>query len=508
MPIIDIAVPKRVAMALRLPVNDFARQQEKVLKKLLAKARFTQFGRAYDFGRLLTEKPVAKAFQATVPTFNYNSIHAAWWHKTQAGEADVCWPGVTRYFALSSGTSEASSKYIPITNDLLKGNKVAMIRHLLSLRNYGGVPIKNLGKAWLAIGGSTDLKKEGGYMAGDLSGITVKKSPVWFQPFYKPGQRIAREPDWHKKLEEIVRKAPEWDISFLVGVPAWIQMVMEMVVQRYQLKSIHDIWPNLTFYVHGGVSFEPYKKGFEKLLGKPLIYIETYLASEGFLAYQNRQDAPGMKLVLNQHIFFEFVPFNEENFDADGNLVPHCKALLMNEVEQGKEYALLISTSAGTWRYLIGDTIRFVDLERAEIVITGRTKHFLSLVGEHLSVENMNRAIKLAQDDLNIDIPEYTVAGVPEGSFFAHQWYVACDDAADARALEASIDGHLRRLNDDYEVERNNALKGMHVKILPERVFNDFMGSKGKLGGQHKFPRVIKGQMLADWQLFIQQAGF
>lgn len=507
MPIIDLAVPKRVARILRLPVNDYARQQEKVLKKLLSKARFTQFGRQYQFGRLLTEKPVSKAFQQSVPTFNYNSIHAAWWTKTQAGEADVCWPGVTRYFALSSGTSEASSKYIPITSDLLKGNKVAMIRHLLSLRNYGGVPIKNLGKAWLAIGGSTDLKKEGNYMAGDLSGITVKKSPVWFQPFYKPGQRIAREPDWHKKLEEIVRKAPEWDISFLVGVPAWIQMVMEMVIQRYQLKTIHDIWPNLTFYVHGGVSFEPYKKGFEKLLGKPLIYIETYLASEGFLAYQNRQDAPGMKLVLNQHIFFEFVPFNETNFDSEGNLLANPASLLMNEVEEGREYALLISTSAGTWRYLIGDTIRFVNLEKAEIVITGRTKHFLSLVGEHLSVENMNRAVKLVQDDFNIDIPEYTVAGIPEGSFFAHQWYIACDDTVDTAALTRSLDHHLCKLNDDYEIERNNALKNIYVTVLPEKIFNDFMGSKGKLGGQHKFPRVIKGQMLADWQSFIQQPG-
>lgn len=239
------------------------------------------------------------------------------------------------------------------------------------------------------------------------------------------------------------------------------------------------------------------------MLGKPITYIETYLASEGFIAYQERQHAQGMRLVTGEHIFMEFVPFDEKNFDADGEMIANPEALMIHEVEEGKDYALLISTSAGTWRYLIGDTIRFVDKERCEIVITGRTKHFLSLVGEHLSVENMNKAIQLVSEELNICIPEFTVAGVPHGNFFAHHWYVACDDTVDAAVLANKIDAQLKELNDDYAVERKSALKEVRLDVLSEKQFMDFMQFKGKVGGQHKFPRVLKGGMLEDWQSFL-----
>lgn len=504
MAILEIKVPKTIAKALRLPENNPRRQQINVLKKLLRKARFTQFGQQYRFDEILMSKHPGKKFQEIVPTFNYNSIYKKWWHKTLEGTPDVCWPGKIKYYALSSGTSEAASKYIPITNDLLRGNKMVMIKQLLSLRGYEGIPVKSIGKGWLTLGGSTELQKGSGYYAGDLSGITQKKAPFWFQPFYKPGKKIAKEKDWNKKLEEIVDKAPQWDIGFIVGVPAWIQMLMEMVIERYQLKTIHDMWPNLAFFVHGGVSFEPYKKGFEKLLGKPITYIETYLASEGFIAYQDKQNTNSMKLVTNQHIFLEFVPFDDKNFDADGEMVANPEALMIHEVEESKDYALLISTTAGTWRYLIGDTIKFVNKENSEIVITGRTKHFLSLVGEHLSVENMNRAIQLASEKLNISIPEFTVAGVPHGNFFAHQWYVACNDKVDATLLAGTIDEQLKILNDDYAVERNSALKKVFLEVLSEEQFMEFMKLKGKIGGQHKFPRVLKGKMLEDWQLFLK----
>jgi hypothetical protein len=279
---------------------------------------------------------------------------------------------------------------------------------------------------------------------------------------------------------------------------------MEKIIERYNLNSIHDIWPNLAFFVHGGVAFEPYKKGFNKLVAKPLTYIETYLASEGFLAYQDRQHAKGMKLALNDHIFFEFVPFNNDNFDSEGNLVDKPETLMIHEVEEGKDYAILLSTTAGTWRYLIGDTVRFVDAERCEIIITGRTKHFLSLVGEHLSVDNMNKAIQLVADEMNISIPEFTVAGVPHGLFFAHQWWVACDDKADAEVLRQKIDEKLKILNDDYAVERNSALKDVYLNILPESKFMEFMKLKGKMGGQHKFPRVMKGKTFEDWTKFLE----
>ncbi|MBS1578258.1 MAG: GH3 auxin-responsive promoter family protein [Bacteroidetes bacterium] len=505
MALIEIKLPKTITKALGLPENNIRRQQLKVLKKLLRKAQFTEFGQQYRFDEILLSKHVGKKFQELVPTYNYDSIYNQWWQRTLEGIPDVCWPGKIKYYALSSGTSEAASKYIPITNDLLKGNKIVMIKQLLSLRSYENVPLTSVSKGWLALGGSTQLQKGTGYFAGDLSGITAKKAPIWFQPFYKPGKKIAKEKDWNKKLKDIVEKAPQWDIGFVVGVPAWVQMCMEMIIEKYQLNNIHEMWPNLDFFVHGGVSFEPYKKGFEKLLGKPITYIETYLASEGFIAYQDKQYTKGMKLVLNEHIFMEFVSFDDNNFDSDGNLLSTANALMVHEVEENKDYALLISTTAGAWRYLIGDTIRFINKERGEIIITGRTKHFLSLVGEHLSVDNMNKAIQLASEELNISIPEFTVAGIPYNNFFAHQWYIACNNNVNAEVLKKLIDEKLKELNDDYAVERKSALKEIFVEVLTPQQFMDFMKLKGKVGGQHKFPRVLKGKMLQEWQHFLKK---
>lgn len=504
MAIIDIKLPRSIATALRLPLSTPRRQQIKVLKKLLKKARFTEFGQAYKFDEILLSKHLGKRFQQLVPASNYNKMYDGWWYKAKAGATDVCWPGKIKYFALSSGTSDAASKYIPITKELIRSNTITSIKQLISLAKYEDVPKKAVGKGWLMLGGSTQLQKGPTYYAGDLSGIQQKNIPFWFQGLYKPGKKIAKEKDWAKKLEEIVENAPNWDLGFIVGVPAWLQLCMEKIIERYKLNNIHDIWPNLAFYVHGGVAMEPYKKGFEKLLGKPITYIETYLASEGFLAYQNRQGSVGMHLALNNNIFFEFVPFDDNNFDSEGNMVDDPEAYMIHEIEENKDYAVLISTNAGAWRYAIGDTIRLVDKERSEIIITGRTKHFLSLVGEHLSVDNMNKAIEMASEELNISIPEFTVAGVPHGNFFAHHWYIATDDAVNENHLRHCIDTKLKELNDDYEVERRHALKDVLLTVLPEKIFLDFMKSKGKVGGQHKFPRVLKGKMLEDWNKFLK----
>ena len=504
MAFLENSLPKSIVNALSLKVKSPAEQQRRVLMMLLKKAKYTQFGQLYGFDRLLLAPDPVKAFVETVPVFDYNTIHEAWWHKALEGTTDVCWPGKIKYFALSSGTSGAASKYIPVTKDLMKGNRLVMIRQLLSLLNYDNIPLKTIGKGFLMIGGSTDLQKGPGYFAGDLSGITAKKAPFWFSPFYRPGKKIARTTDWNTKLEAIVEEAPNWDIGFVVGVPAWIQLCMEMIIKRYNLNNIHEIWPNLTIFCHGGVAFEPYKKGFEKMLGKPLTYIETYLASEGFIAYQDREHPDGMKLVLNQHIFLEFVPFNEDNFDADGNINKNPRAFLIDEVEEDKDYAILMSTSAGAWRYLIGDTIRFVNKEKSEIIITGRTKHFLSLVGEHLSVDNMNRAIQLANEKLNISVMEFTVAGIPIEGLFGHHWFVGTDEPVDKNILKKTLDEALIELNDDYAVERKSALKELIVDVLPEKTFLEFMDKQGKMGGQHKFPRVLKGPKLDEWKMFLQ----
>ncbi len=508
MPIFDIKLPIYIAKALNLPISDARRQQIKVLKKLLRKARFTQFGQLFKFDEILLSRHPGKKFQQNVPTYDYTKIYNEWWYKTLEGIPDVCWPGVIKFFALSSGTSDASSKYIPITKELIRSNTITGIKQLVSMAKYDKVPASSIGKGWLMIGGSTQLKKEATYYAGDLSGIQQKNLPLWFRTMglYKPGKKIAREKDWSKKLEEVVENAPNWDIGFIVGVPAWLQICLEKIIERYNLNNIHEMWPNLAFYVHGGVAMEPYKKGFSKLLGKPITYIETYLASEGFLAFQSRQETRGMQLVLNNNIFFEFVPFDEKNFDTDGNMVTNPQVYMIHEIEEDKDYSILISTNAGTWRYAIGDTIKLIDRERNEIIITGRTKHFLSLVGEHLSVDNMNNAIELASEEMNVSIPEFTVAGVPYGNFFAHQWYIATDDKVDALKFAALLDKKIKSINDDYEVERMHALQAVMVTVLPEKIFMDFLKSKGKLGGQHKFPRVLKGKVFEEWKAFISKS--
>lgn len=504
--LLDLTLPRTLAAALRLPTNDARRQQLRVLRKLLRKARFTEFGQRYRFDEILLSRHAGKKFQDIVPIHDYNSIYEQWWKKTLDGVTDVTWPGKIKYYALSSGTSEAASKYIPVTTEMVRSNMINSVRQLISIIRYEEANRRAMTKGFLMLGGATDLKKgKAGWYAGDLSGILAKRRPFWFQTFYKPGGRIAAISNWNDKLNEIVEHAKEWDIGYIVGVPAWCQMCMEMIIDHYKLKNIHEIWPNFSFFVHGGVAFEPYKKGFEKLLGKPIVYIENYLSSEGFIAYKSREHAKGMQLILNNNIFFEFIPFDEKNFDSEGNPRPDAEAKMIHEVEAGRDYALLMSTNAGSWRYLIGDTIRFVDLEHNEIVITGRTKHFLSLTGEHLSVDNMNKAIEQVSREFNISIPEYTVVGFPFENFFAHRWYVSTNDHADPKALRDRIDSVLRELNDDYAIERDSALKEVFLEILPEETFMKFMAEKGKIGSQHKFPRVMKGNMLADWEDFLKR---
>jgi hypothetical protein len=238
------------------------------------------------------------------------------------------------------------------------------------------------------------------------------------------------------------------------------------------------------------------------LLGKPIVYVENYLASEGFLGFRAKGTS-GINLILNNNIYFEFVPFDDKNFDSEGVMIEQPEAKMVHEVEKGKEYALLMSTNSGVWRYLLGDTVKFTNPEKGEILITGRTKSFLSLVGEHLSVENMNRAISLVSEELNISIPEYTVVGFPYENMFAHKWYIVTNDSVDPEKLKKRIDENLRVLNDDYATERDSALKEVFLEILTEQRFMQFMEQKGKLGDQHKFPRVMKGKMLKEWEQFL-----
>lgn len=481
--------------------------QKQELRKLLIHSKQTRFGEAYGFDRILktfkaSEDEFYQAYKTAVPTFDYDKIYDLWWNEAKNGKKDVCYPGKVRYFALSSGTSGAASKYIPITKDMVKSIRKTSIRQILSLSKYD-LPTEAFTKGILMLGGSTNLRKSGTYFEGDLSGITTSQIPFWFQHFYKPGKKIAKTNEWGAKLDEITKKAKDWDIGIIVGVPAWLQILMEKIINYYGVKTIHDIWPNLKIFVHGGVSFEPYKKGFEKLLAEPLIYMETYLASEGFVAFQAFPDRKSMRLVLNNGIFYEFVPFNDKNFDEDGQLRENPETLHIGEVEPNKDYALLLTTNAGTWRYLIGDVIKFASVAEAEINIVGRTKHFLSLCGEHLSLDNMNKAIELVGEELNFDVREFTVIGEPSGSLFGHRWYVGTDDQVDLSQLSMALDDKLKALNDDYKVERGHALKDFNVHVLPTSIFYDWMKLQGKEGGQHKFPRVLKNEKAESWKEFL-----
>ena len=480
-----------------------AKQQRKTLLKLLTKARYTQFGEQFEFDSILLATNPEKMFQKLVPIYDYDKIFTEWWHKSLQDESDVCWPGRIKYFALSSGTSGAASKQLPITTSMLRSMRKTGVRQVLSLTNYG-LPEEFFQKGVLIVGGSSDLQNMGHYYQGDLSGINATRMPFWTSPFYKPGKEIVRLRDWNAKIEEIVNHAPEWDISMITGVPAWNQIIIEKIVEKYQLKHIHELWPNLQVFIYGGVAIAPYLKSFEKLFGKKVHYLETYLASEGFMAYQSRKDIKGMELLLDSGIFMEFIPFNEHNFNSDGTLRENPEVKLIDEVKEDEEYALLISTNAGAWRYMIGDTIKFTSLEHHEIAITGRTKHFLSLCGEHLSVDNMTQAIHNLSTELNVPIKEFTVAGTVNGSNFGHHWFLALENApVSEEVLAHKLDQYLAELNDDYAVERRHALQNIRLQIVSPAKFYEWMEKRGKLGSQNKFPRVLQAKHYTEWVNFL-----
>jgi hypothetical protein len=478
--------------------------QERTLRKLLRKAALTAFGEHYNFKEILDADNIAEQFQHQVPIFDYDSIYGQWWHRTLNEEEDICWPGKIKYFALSSGTSGTPSKHIPITQDLLRSHRRGSLRLFTVLPNYQ-IPPSIYSKGIMLLGGSTALEPKGGYYVGDLSGITASKIPFWFRPFYKPGVEIAAEKDWDSRITKIAENAPNWDIGIIGGIPSWIQLLMERIIEYHGVNTIHDIWPNLEVFISGGIAFEPYRKSFDRLTNRPLKIIDTYLASEGYVSIQSRPEAEGMKMLLNNGVFFEFVPFNENNFDENGKIIGKPKALTIAEVEENVDYALLMSTNAGIWRYQLGDTIRFVDKARSEIIITGRTQHFLSICGEHLSVLNMTDAVNMVAEELNVTALEFTVAGVRHDNFFAHKWYIGCDEPVDKTIFRDKLDAALKVLNADYETERTAVLKEVIVEIIPTDIFYDWHKKRGKMGGQNKFPRVMKVSKFKEWEAFVDE---
>lgn len=477
--------------------------QTKVLQKLLDKAKSTQFGREYNFKEILHSTSPLVEFSSRIPITTYDEFHDKWLNRALKGEKDVTWPGKIKYFALSSGTSGAPSKRIPVTESMIKSIQRVSLTQMLTLHDYG-MDTDFYEKSLLIIGGSTSLKQHEHYKEGDLSGILAGKIPFWFSNFSKPGKQISRLPNWNEKLEAIVENAPKWDIGIISGVPAWIELVIKAIIEKYKVDSIHDIWPSLNVYVHGGVSIEPYKSELLKLFGKEVFFQETYLASEGYFAYQKGENRSGMRLLLNSGVYFEFIPFNEENFDENGSLKQDANVLPFHEVKEGVNYALVVSTCAGLWRYLLGDTIKFTSLLDYEIQITGRVSHYLSVNGEHLSVSNMNKAIKATSERLGIQIQEYTVHATKNGKN-GHHWYLGADKILSDNIVSKVLDEELMQINDDYAAVRKYTLKAPTVNIILNDFFLRYLAEKGKVGGQNKFPRVLKGAQLEEWKSFLQR---
>ncbi|MBC7425849.1 MAG: GH3 auxin-responsive promoter family protein [Bacteroidia bacterium] len=494
---------KRLTETLSLNKDKAFAVQKRTLRKLIIKAENTEFGKQFGFTSIIESRNTYKNFKKNVPVTDYAFMHP-YWQKAYDGVEDVSWPGKIEYFALSSGTSEGSSKYIPVSGDMLKSITRASIRQMISIAKTD-VPKDYLAKNYLMISGSTSLYSNGKSYAGDLSGITTRHVPSWFERFSKPSMEIRSLKDWQNKIDKITEEAREWDVVMIAGVPAWIQLLFENIIERYNLTSIHDIWPHFSVYIHGGVSIDPYKKSLNKLFSKPVKYFETYLASEGFVSYQAREFAEGMRLNFRNGMFYEFVPFDEENFDHQGNMMEGAKVLPINEVSLDTDYAILLTTCSGAWRYQIGDTIRFTDLDNCEIKITGRTKHFLSMCGEHLSVENMNKAIVQLSEEFNTSFNEFTVKGLRHENSFAHHWYIACDNPSlDPDKVKERLDYYLCASNDDYITERKHALKHLFVDLVPSSVFIDWMEVQGRYGSQNKFPRVLSDEKYAEWTSFLQ----
>jgi hypothetical protein len=490
-----------------LPVRSRRREipinlQKKVLSKLVRRALLTEISFEYNFEKFF--KPLSgisiSEFQSRIPISSYNEFHDKWLKRQLAGERDITWPGKIKHFALSSGTTGSPSKRIPVSKQMIRSFQLSSIGQFNVLFRED-LPVSFYKCQILTIGGSTKLTKVDSHFEGDLSGILRKHTAFIARNMTLPGQHITQLKDFHEKLSLIVEEAPNWDVGILAGIPTWCVKVMEEIVAYHKLESIHEIWPNLKVYVHGGVYMDPYHKRLEKITKKPLILLDTYLASEGYFAYQDNPDIKGMKLLLNRGIFFEFIPFTKEFFDSNGDLINSHKALTIDEVEENKDYALVITTNSGLWRYILGDLVRFVDKKEMRILISGRIKQTLNLCGEHLTLDNLNEAIKVTCEAVNLPHSDYTIISKQEDQY--HHWFMEIQEGIDKNKLMELIDRKLCQLNDDYFYVRKHALKNPVLTYVPSGTFYEFMKSLNKLGSQNKMPRVLNSAQSEQWLRFI-----
>ncbi|EIJ39071.1 GH3 auxin-responsive promoter-binding protein [Galbibacter orientalis DSM 19592] len=482
-----------------------SKNQHIVLKQLLEKAKDTKFGKDHSFNEILESENTEEAFAENTPYYDYNLINDKYWKYLHEGEENLTWPGNPEYFALSSGTTGKTSKRIPVTEAMLEAIRKTGIKQVSALANFD-LPADFFEKTIMMLGSSTKLKEKNGHLEGEISGISASNIPFWFRGYYKPGVEISQIDDWDERVQKIAEEAKNWDIGALSGIPSWMELMIKKVIEHHGVANIHEIWPNLQVYTTGGVAFGPYEKSFNALLKHPITIIDTYLASEGFLAYQERPETKSMKLVLDNGIYFEFVPFKPEYINQDGSLVPNAPSINISEVEENVEYVLIISTVSGAWRYLIGDTIKFTNIERAEIIITGRTKFFLNVVGSQLSVNKMNDAIQEVEEKFDMEIPEFTIAATKINDEYHHKWYIGSPNAkVSNEELADALDAALKEANKNYKVARSKALKGVKVEVVKPEIFHAWNEHNKKKGGQVKMERVMGEEKFKEWEAFVSE---
>ncbi len=477
-------------------------EQNLVLRKLLEKARYTQIGRRYDFEAIENSQNIIEAFSAQVPIVDYVQMQNLWWHKLQEGIENVTWPGKVNFFAMSSGTSDDSSKYIPVTEDLLRSTRKVATDQMFSLSDFG-VSDTYYTKGVLMLGGSMSLEDRGEFMAGDMSGISAFTMPQWMNLYYKPGTKISRKTSWEERIELIVKSAHKWDVSTICGLPSWVQLVIEEILTYNSTSSIYDIWPNLELYIHGGISILPFKYYMQDIFGDEMKYMETYMASEGSFGFQRQPHKP-LSLSAYAGVYFEFLPF-PDCFE-DGLVSENARAIDISQIQVGVPYALVISTVGGAWRYLIGDVIEFSDISALEFRIIGRTKHYLNTCGEHVSIDNLDQAIQETHKKWGVECGEYTVfAQHREGeNKIYYDWYIGSDlDTEYASQIAKDLDECMKKVNDDYEIARKHMLDPIQVKLIPNDLFSNYLRVNSKFDAMKKFPRVLKDENIYKWLSYI-----
>ena len=458
--------------------------QRELLNTLLTKAKNTELGKRYGFEDIKDYE----TFANRVPVSSYEDYHDLI-ERSRQGESNIFWPTNIKWFAKSSGTTSSKSKFIPVSAESLEQCHYAASKDLLCMY-LNNNPDSQLfvGKS-LRLGGSKELYKSNGTVFGDLSAILIDNMPFWAEFSSTPSSEVSLMADWETKMQAIVNETVQENVTSLAGVPSWMLVLLNEVLTSTGEENLFSIWPNLEVYFHGGVSFEPYVEQYKRILPSDKFkYYEIYNASEGFFAIQDSNDSKDLLLMLDYGIFYEFIPM-----DTYGT--PNERVIPLDQVEVGKNYAIIITTNGGLWRYKIGDTVRFTSIRPYHIRVSGRTKHHINAFGEELIIENAESALKKVARQTGCEIVDYTAAPIfMEGrAKGAHEWLIEFKSPPrDHQEFSELLDKYLQEVNSDYEAKRynNTTLNPPTVHIGREKVFYDWLKSKDKLGGQHKVPRL------------------